>query len=177
VSRGTPTAEVTLGEHTVPVYAQRHAYLANRLGKFVDSLSERTDRFGDADNFFVVLQDFSYELLCMVIPTLAKRMPEYEFRGFSSREAMEAGDYDEQADKSPTVPEIKQAFAVAARVNGFDALGQLRGLVDPKLARAWVTAQLADLASQTSQTSPSANGASVSTSSGTTPPTSTPSED
>ena len=27
--------EVTLGEHTVPVYAQRHAYLINRLGRFI----------------------------------------------------------------------------------------------------------------------------------------------
>ena len=28
-------SEVTLGEHTVPVYAQRHAYLINRLGRFL----------------------------------------------------------------------------------------------------------------------------------------------
>jgi hypothetical protein len=37
---------VTLGEHTLPVYAQRHAYLMNRLGRFVDELLERV---GDLD--------------------------------------------------------------------------------------------------------------------------------
>ena len=36
-----PPTEVTLGEHTVPVYAQRHAYLINRLGRFISDLQEQ----------------------------------------------------------------------------------------------------------------------------------------
>lgn len=167
--------EVTLGEHTVPVYAQRHAYLQNRLGRFIDHLLD--EGLDDAGSILDVVQQSAYELLCVLIPNLEKRVPEYEFKGYASREAYEAGDYDEETDRSPTVPEIRGAFAVAARVNAFDALRAVWQLVDPQLLRGVVTAQLAQAISPTSPTSPSANGTSASTSSGMTDPTSTPSGD
>ena len=175
--RGTPSAEVTLGDHTLPVYAQRHAYLANRLGRFIDSLLEGMQEI-DAAGLLNTLQEQSYELLCVLIPNLEKRCPEYEFRGFSSREALEAGDYDEHADKSPTLPEIREAFTVAARVNAFDVLAHLKGIIDPSLLRGVVNAQLAEAisGSPSLQNSRSANGTSDSTSSGTTPPATTASE-
>ena len=168
--------EVTLGEHTVPVYAQRHAYLANRLGGFVDNVLERVGDL-DASGLIEAVQQSSYELLCVLIPNLSKRIPEYEFRGFGSADAMVADDYDEEVDKSPTVPEIRTAFEVASRVNSFDVLRHLWAVVDPQLLRGMVNAQVATAISQTSPSSPYANGGSGSTSSGTTSPTSTPSGD
>ena len=90
------------------------------------------------------LQGRSYELLCALIPVLEKRVPEYEFRGYGSREAMDTGDYDPEQDRSPTMPEIRGALTEASRVNGFDVFVHLKALVDPKLARRWVTAQLAE---------------------------------
>jgi len=167
--------EVTLGEHTVPVYAQRHAYLSNRLGRFVDGLLERVGDL-DAADLIVAVQQSSYELLCVLIPSLEKRLPEYEFRGYSSREAMDEDIYEEEADRSPTVPEIRTALEVAARVNSFDVLKHLWGVLDPSLLRGLVNAQVADAITQnspTSRTSPSGNGVSASMSSGTTPPAST----
>jgi hypothetical protein len=174
VSRGTPTGEVTLGEHTLPVYAQRHAYLTNRLARFLGDLQASAET--ETDDVLGLVQERSYELLCVVIPALEKRIPEYEYRGYGSREAMDQGDYDEQADKSPTVPEIRNAFEVAIKVNGFDVFVHLKGLIDPKLVRAWLTSKLAEALSETSPSLPSANGASGSTSSGTTPPATTPNE-
>jgi len=168
--------EVTLGEHTVPVYAQRHAYLANRLGRFVDDVLERVGDL-DASGLVEAMQQSSYELLCVVIPNLSQRMPEYEFRGFGSREAMDEGIYEEEADRSPTLPEIRAAFEAASKVNSFDVVRHLWGVLDPSLLRGIVNAQVAEAISQTSPNSHSANGASASMSSGQTSPTSTPSED
>lgn len=167
-------SEITLGEHTVPVYAQRHAYLQNRLGRFIDRLLEQGV---DGGSVLDVAQHSAYELLCVLIPNLDKRLPEWEFKGYGSREAMDAGEYDDKADRSPTVPEIREAFVVAARVNAFDALKVLGTILDPQLLRGVVTAQVAQAISPTSPTSLSANGASASTSSMTTGPTSTASED
>lgn len=162
--------EVTLGEHTLPVYAQRHAYLMNRVGRFVDELVQRV---GDLDTSQILglLQESSYELLCVLVPNLEKRIPEYEFRGYGSREAMDEGIYDEEVDQSPTLPEIRTAFEVAARVNAFDVVRHIWGLFDPSLLRGIVNEQITDAISKTSPSSLSANGASGSMSSGTTPPT------
>jgi hypothetical protein len=90
---------------------------------------------------------------------------------------MDAGDYDEEADRSPTLPEIRTAFEVASKVNAFDVLKHIWGVFDPSLLRGIVNEQVAEAISQTSPSSPSVNGTSASTSSGTTPPTSTASED
>lgn len=168
--------EITLGEHTLPVYAQRHAYLTNRLGRFLDDLLERVGEL-DTGGIIAALQASSYELLCALVPNLEKRIPEYEYRGFSSREAMDEDIYEEEADKSPTVPEIRAALETAARVNSFDVFKHVMGVLDPSLLRGIVNAQVAEAISQTSQNSPSGNGGSPLTTSGTTPPTSTASED
>lgn len=168
--------EITLGEHTIPVYAQRHAYLINRLGRVLADLQETAGNIETAD-VLAYVQAHAYELLCALMPNLDKRLPEYEFRGYGSREAMDAGEYDEQADRSPTLPEIREALTRASEVNGFDVFVHLKGLVDPKLLRGWVSAQLAEAISPTLPSSPSANGESASTSSMTPAPTSTENED
>ena len=90
---------------------------------------------------------------------------------------MDAGDYDPEADRSPTMPEIRGALTEASTVNGFDVLLHLKALVDPQLVRGWMTAQLAEAILENSPSSPSANGTSDSTSSTTTAPTSTANED
>jgi hypothetical protein len=172
----TSPKEITLGEHTLPVYAQRHAYLINRLGRFMRELQENAGDL-DADDLLGFLQARSYELLCALVPSLERRVPEYEYRGYSSREAMEAGEYDPEADQSPTLPEIREALTQASVVNGFDIFLHLKALVDPTLARSWLSAQLAEAILQNSPNSPSANGDSASMSSTTTAPTSTPNED
>jgi hypothetical protein len=175
MSRSSAPAEVTLGDHTSPVYAQRHAYLLNRLGRYVDELLESVTDL-DTTGLPAALQTHAYGLLAALIPSFAKRVPEYEFKGYADRAAMDAEAYDPEADRSPTLPEIREAFAVASRVNGFDILTHLGKVLDPSLLRGVVNAQVAEAISQTSPTSPSANGTSGLTSSGTTPPTSTPSE-
>jgi hypothetical protein len=161
--------EVTLGEHTLPVYAQRHAYLLNRVGRFMRDLQETAGDL-EGDDVAGYVQRHAYDLLCALMPGFEKRMPEYEFRGYRSREAMDAGDYDEEADRSPTLPEIRTALTRASEVNGFDVLIHLKSLIDPKLVRGWLSAQLAEQILQNSPSSPSANGTLDSTSSGTNPP-------
>ncbi len=53
--------------------------------------------FGDLDTtqILAVVQESSYDLLAVLVPNLDKRIPEYEFRGFGSREAMGARRYNE----------------------------------------------------------------------------------
>jgi hypothetical protein len=164
--------KVQLGNHELDVYAQRHAYLANKLGKFVSALAETGSEI-TSDKILSFGQERVYELLCVVIPQLGKRMPEYEFLGYASKEAQTAGEYDPEQDKSPTVPEIHDALVAVGRVNRFDILKHLGKVFDPDLVRAAVNQQVAAQVLKTSPSSPSTNGDSAPTSSGTTPPTPT----
>jgi hypothetical protein len=181
--------EITLGADpstgeggvTVPVYPQRHAYLTNRLGKFLNELVESGQSLA-IDNLLDVAGAQAYALLTALIPNLSRRLPEWEFMGYPTRDAMEAGEYDPAADEgSPSVPEIRTAIKVASDVNGLDILMHIKGLfglVDPTLLRSIVSEQLLDLIdSTTSPSSQSATGGSASTSSGTTAPISTENED
>jgi len=179
--------EVTLGADpatgeggvTVPVYPQRHAYLTARLGRFVSELGEAGQTLA-IDNIASAAGEQAYALLTALIPNLSKRLPEWEFRGFQSREAM-GGEYDPALDvSSPSIPEIRHAIKIAGEVNGLDILSHLKSglgtLVDPTVLRSIVTGQLLDVmdsASTISPSSPSATGDSASTSSGTPPPTPT----
>jgi hypothetical protein len=165
--------KVTLGQHELTTYPQRHAYLANRLGKFFDRFSEIANQDVEArEAFFRLIQGHAYDLLCVFIPQLAKRMPRYEFEGFGSQQALDAGDYDEDQDTSPTFPEIVAAFEQALELNRLDLFKHVLGWVDPKLLRATLNAKVAEQVSRTSQSSPSAStGSAPSTSSGTTGPT------
>jgi hypothetical protein len=91
--------EITLGEHTLPVYPQRHAYLSNRLGRFIDDLLQDASGTSTPAASSTAVQQSSYELLCVLVPNLEKRVPEYEF-GATHPGRRWTGDYDEQADKS-----------------------------------------------------------------------------
>lgn len=163
--------EVTLGEATVPVYPQRHAYLTNKLGKWFAELTQSGDDVGSDDVMAWVMGN-SYEVLSVLIPTLPKRMAKWEWDGYGSADAAAAGDYDESQDKSPTVPQIIDAFNVAIEVNRFDIIKAVLKVVDPNLLRQWINAQLAERILTSSQNSLRASGESDQTSSGATSPTS-----
>ena len=178
------TDEITLGEHTLPVPEQRIGYLENKVRKFFDGLSGVDLDMGDLDTGAFVAKltrEQVYSALCMVVPKLSKRMPLWEFAGFASQGAMDAGDYDEELDRSPTFPEIVRAFELAIKVNRWDifkgaitTLKEMFGKADPKVLGQMIDLALAEGASKLSQSSAPTNGGSASTSSMTSPPTSRP---
>ncbi len=167
-----------MGDHKgVPVYGQRHAHLTNKLRKFFRALTTLQAGLDGPEDFVSALGDQAYELLAVAVPTYTKRCPKYEFCGYGSQEAMEAEDYDEKDDASPTFPEILTAFEVAAVVNRFDVFKMIGRVVDPKLLKAWINTQLAVAISNGSLSLPAAPGGSpTSTPFGATTPTSTAGE-
>lgn len=172
---GRRQAEIRLGDATVPVYPQKHAYLSNRLGRVIGQFaSTGTDL--NATNFVGWLGGNTYDVLAALIPSLASRMPRHVFAGYPSAEAMEKGEYDEAADQSPTFPEIVAAFEAAVAVNRLDVLGNLKDLVDPTLLKATLRAEMSKALSGrygSSVSSPQPSGESPPPSTGPTPPTST----
>lgn len=163
--------EITLGEHTLPCYPQRHAYLANRLGRFVETLADNAGEIESAGDVAGLLGDSAYDVLCALIPNLGKRMSRHEFAGYGSEAQMEAGDYDEREDHSPTFPEIVHALETAVAVNRFDVLKVVGRVIDPKLLKAEISLKVSEMISGGLQSSPSPNGASAPSGSGTTEPT------
>jgi hypothetical protein len=162
----------------IPIVAQKHARLRHYLG---------------AEDFQKILSaDYgheSYRILSIIVPAIpngvkdinnpnrrtVEPFPEWEWEGFASEEAWKAyqnGDrdaYDEEADQSPTGAEIVDLFEKALMVNGANRLGNLLSLV--RSGATLVEAQ----SKGNSPASPGENGASASTSSGMSVPTSSPS--
>lgn len=169
--------KITLGAHDVDVYPQRHAYLTNRLGGYVDRLAGSDLDISDAKGVFDLLGGESYDLLAVLLPQYAKRCPKYEYLGYGSEAAYEAGEYDENEDKSPTFEEIINAFEVSARVQRFDTLKILSKVFDPKLLRAWVNERMATALTQHVSSPSAQDGATPSTNSGALSPTPTESTD
>lgn len=171
------TEKITLGDHELDVFPQRHAYLTNKLGKYVQKLAASDLDLGDATGVAVFLGSEAYDLLTVLIPQYGKRCPRYEFLGFDSQEACDAGEYDEDKDKSPTFPEIVNAFTVSARVQRFDTLKVLGKVFDPNLLRGWINAQMATALDKSLSLQSARDGAETLTSSSAKSPTSTPSAD
>lgn len=146
---------VQLGSHSLPVYGQTWARVVNRLGRLYDSVRATggeldTDNL-DAGALVGFLGGRAYEALCIFIPNLPERMPEYEFAGYGSREAFDAGDYDENLDKAPTFPELIAAFETCFEVNGGKRfVSMLGGVFDPKLLRAEMSLALSEWREQRS---------------------------
>ncbi len=186
--------EVDLGEHTVPVYAQRWRYAVNKLGGVVGAFTASGQDI-TAEDFAVFAGDRVYEVLCALIPGVAKRIPEWEFNGYASAEAAArsaenpaADEYDPETGREPTFEQIVTAMQTAWRVNRLDVLGGLKSIVDPTMLRAQINALIATrlddgdpvISSGTpgvSPISPSTNGTSGSTSSTASRPMSTVSTD
>lgn len=176
---------VKLGEHDYVVFPQKIGYLMNKLGpRLQEAIEAEIDGVGGANMVGVKAHD----VLKVFIPDL---MPVWEFCGFASEEAMLIGQdaYDEDADKSPSAPEVRAAFTASSDVNGGEILSHLKALagamapeVKQKLT-SFIAAKLAEQGTKTSRspisapspTSPSTSGDSGSTSSSTPPPMSEPS--
>lgn len=149
----------------IPVVAQKHARLRHRLK------AEDFQRIASKD-----YSTESYRVLSVLIPALLPEnnpngIPEWEWDGFVTRDAWERwkdGDenaYDEKKDPSPTTAEIVDAFERALMVSGANRLGKILGLVQS--GATLVGAQQ----TVSSPALPGENGASPSTSTGTTVPT------
>lgn len=170
---GAPV-RVKLGEHEVDVYPQRHAYLTNRVGRFLQDLT--STEIGDIDiasvsGLIATAGEKVYDLLSIAIPMYAKRCPRYEFMGYGSVAAYEAREYDEVEDKSPDIDQMITAFEAAAKANRFDLLKIVGRVFDPKLLKSWVNTQVALAISTASANSHAASdGPSESTTSGATTP-------
>lgn len=116
---------VRLGDHEVPVVPQKHARLkhgARRLG------------FDTVEDFFIQLVlpaggANRYELLCLAIPELERKMPRWEWDGYASKDAAKDDDYDEDKDRSPDYDQIVAAGHKVIEVNGVGRLGKIVGLL------------------------------------------------
>lgn len=195
-SDGEPT-------HTYYLLPQRHAKLLRRLlGKkgvfssfeeFADLSRADDDGEVDFEKFLHVSEGKLYEVLSVFIPDL---MPRWEFEGFGSEKHMADDEYDEGMDRSPTGPQIEDAFQAAIQVNGLKWVKKLTGFFDPAIVRAEANAGLArwlrenarpaidgkaeektteTKSSGRSASSPPPNGGSAPTSSGTSETTRSPS--
>lgn len=167
--------EIILGDVTVPVYPERHARLSRKLGPAFARALSRGEGISP-DKLMVAAGDGAYDTLAALISNLEKRMPRYRFMGYSSQAAYDAGEYDEDLDEfSPSLPEIKEAFVVALRVNGLTDIGEALGkVIDSRLVKAQINRMIAT--SISSPNSQLTSGESTSTSSGQTSPTSPASE-
>jgi hypothetical protein len=130
-----------LGEHSYAIYAQKVGYLENRLKRWTGKLADAASQTQETSSIVALLGDHAYDVLSIFIPRI---MPEHEFRGFASADAMQAysdGDdsaYEPDKDGSPSVPEIVEAFKLVMQVNRFDLFGHLGKLVGDEMRQALV---------------------------------------
>lgn len=168
---------VTLGDHEYVMVPQRWARLRNKLPEVASGL--QTEGLSDWGELLNMLGDRAYSLLQIFIPDL---MPTWEFNGYPTKEAEEAGEYNEEYDKSPEPGQIQDAIAAAGKLHRLDILQSLGKMVGPELIRAFLaglmrqTLERRELMSD-SESGFATSGDTASTSSGTTAPTSVSSED
>lgn len=133
-----------------------------------------------------------YELFTVFIPDL---MPRWEFEGYGSERHLEEDEYVEELDRSPSVPQMVNAFEAAVQVNSLRWVKKVTGFFDSQMLRAEANLAISRLfrearermdtinatsakelpaeptSGNDSQKSQPQNGASASTSSGTSEPT------
>lgn len=170
----SPPVTVQLGEHSYHLVAQRHARIWRTLPDVVSHAADIELDGSDLSSLVASLGDGVHAVLQVFIPDL---MPAWKFDGFASEQAREQNAYDPDADRSPTQPELLDAFEAAWRVNGMHRVGQSLGkLLGPDLTaplRTLIVGRIRTMTdSPTSPSSPPENGESASTSSTTSPPTS-----
>lgn len=158
-------AEVVLGDETYTVVPQRIGYLRSKLGVVLSGILDAELR---GDNVVDVLGDKLYGVLQVFIPDL---MPEWEFHGFPTREAMDADEYNEEYDSSPSATQIKRAMQAVADVNEIDLLRHLGKLIGPDLIRGYLARAVADSMEANLPRSQPTNGESPGTPSLTSAPT------
>jgi hypothetical protein len=164
--------KVSLGDHEYVVVPQRVGYLFNGLGSDIETLFALA---GDETSASSVLGKPAHGLLAKLIPGF---MEEWEFMGFGSAEAYEAGTYVPDSDTSPTPAEVFEAVKAVATISlGQDGSAFVKGLVGSVTGElrtrllALLIANLSETSLKQQPSSPQRNGASDLTSSGTPAPT------
>lgn len=99
----------------LPVVAQKHAKLRNRLSR--------------SDLESIMTKDYaaqSYRVLGILIPAIPDQIPLWEWEGYLSQEDMEGGIVvDDDGGNSPTTAEMVNAFEAAFLESGADRLGKI----------------------------------------------------
>lgn len=173
---GTP---VPLGDEVYTLIPQKIGRLRSQLPLQFRELESLADlEASSLDGFIGQSLERAHGVLKVFIPNL---MPVHVFCGFGSVEAYERNEYFEEQDHGPDLPQIKNAFIEAMRVNALDLFGHLKNVFGPDLLRAVLQEQvLTRVASPTpssTSTSSTSGPDAESTTSGTTPPTSSESSD
>ncbi len=177
--------EIQLGVHKLPVFAQPEPRVWRKL---VPRAKEIVRGIEVGDNptieaLIPALEGRAYELLSLFIPALADRIPEHEWHGYASREAMERGeDSDEAIDRAPNHAQIVEAVEAVMAVHRWTVYsGAFKQWIDPKTVRPqinlWLLENLPTLLGDASSNSPSPSGDSDPSKPSTTDPTPGPSED
>jgi hypothetical protein len=125
------SAEVVLGDYEYTIVPQRIGYLRSQFGVALQGLDTADLATSNVMEF---LGARVYAVLKVFLPDL---MPEYEFLGYATREAMEEDAYNPEYDKSPSATQVKLALARAAEVNEIDLLKHLGKLIGPDLLQTW----------------------------------------
>jgi hypothetical protein len=171
---------VTLGETQYVVVPQRIGYIMNQLGPDLSAVLEVASEGEESDSTGITLGKQAYGIISKLIP--AFDMPEWKFMGFGSEEAYASKTYVADSDVSPDMPQVTNAIKMAAKVNVGEGLDFLRDTVGPEILRKMLALAIARMAEPSENDSdsqpslPQPNGASDPTNSGTTAPTSPPSE-
>lgn len=124
-------ADVRLGDHNYTVIPQRIGYLRSNLGAVMAGV---VDADLATSNVVKFLGDKVYVTLKVFIPDI---MPEYEFHGYATNEAMAEDKYDEEYDHSPSPTQVKQALAVCTHLNEIDLLSHVGKLIGPEVMQSW----------------------------------------
>ena len=132
---GTQSIKVgTRTVKTVPISPQSHARLRIKLPQVLsaDELTTVRDTFAadevkvdDLAAFLLRFTGKAYAVLLVLAPALEAAMPEHEWQGFGSPEAMAAGEYVDEDDNAPSYDQMLGAFDTALQVNGMKRLGAL----------------------------------------------------
>lgn len=155
---------IKMGDYEYIVVPQRIGRIRAELPKALAGMEDF--EASDFDGLLDLLGDRAHGVLKVFIPDL---MPPWEFQGFPTKETMEAGDYNEEYDKSPDPGQIRDAFTAASTVSRMDFLGSLGKLIGPDLIRAFVAGLMRQTLEAREQTDSSE---SLSVTSGDTPSTS-----
>jgi hypothetical protein len=159
-------AEVKLGDYDYVIVPQRIGYLRSQLGVVLKGV---IDQDLSSDNIVDLLGEKLYGAMRVFIPDI---MPEWEFHGYATKEAMDEDKYEPQYDKSPSPTQVRRALTAASEVNEIDLLRHLGKLIGPDLIRSWLAGAMADSMEASLSKSQPTNGDSPGTSSLTSVPTS-----
>lgn len=132
------TRTIEIGTHRVPITAQAWPRLKHLIPKELSAAEleqlsadgdENAEGPSDLATQLAMIGGKAYRLLVILAPAVGDAMPEHEWHGYASEEAMARDEYDDEAAaKGPSLAQIVDAFDVALEINGMKKLGQLLSL-------------------------------------------------